>query len=85
MWRRPVQAMSPERLALARIKSAATALLPAGTAVSVNEIVCNDPGCPGTETVLLIMQPGTRTRAVKLPLAAVDVTDEALAAALRGD
>ncbi len=35
-------------------------------AVTVSEIECNDPGCPGTETVILIMQPYHTTRAIKI-------------------
>lgn len=49
--------------------------------VAVNEIVCADPACPGLETVVLVMEPGRRTRALKVTKAAVDVTEEDLAAA----
>ena len=31
--------------------------------LTVSEIVCADPACPGTETVILIMAPGARSRA----------------------
>jgi hypothetical protein len=34
--------------------------------ISVNEINCTDPACPGTETVILFMVPGERTRALKV-------------------
>ena len=51
-------------------------------AVAVNEILCADPSCPGTETVILVMQPGAKTQAYKLQMAIADVTPEALAEAL---
>ena len=48
---------------------------PATTFV-VNEIACNDPGCPGVETVILVMEPGRKTRAAKIPKALDDVTED---------
>ena len=53
------------------------------TAMTVSEIVCADPSCPGTETVILIFAPGETTRAVKI-LGALDTLSAAeVAAALR--
>jgi hypothetical protein len=49
--------------------------LPDETAIAVNEIVCTDPSCPGTETVMLIMAPGQKTRAAKVDRELVDVTE----------
>jgi tetrahydromethanopterin S-methyltransferase subunit A len=42
-------------------------------AVTVSEIICADPSCPGTETVILIMPPGRKTAAAKVakPIAEV--------------
>ncbi len=34
-------------------------------ALSVNEIACADPACPVLETIVLIMEPGKKTRAAK--------------------
>jgi hypothetical protein len=48
----------------------------AGTAFAVNEIACTDPGCPGFETVILVMEPGRRTRACKIPKLLNDVTEQ---------
>ncbi|MDQ0471129.1 hypothetical protein [Labrys wisconsinensis] len=44
------------------------------TTISVSEIQCGDAACPGTETVILVMAPGQKTRAYKVasPLGAVD-------------
>jgi hypothetical protein len=51
--------------------------------VAVNEIVCADPACPGTETVILVMVPGRRTAACKVGKPMADVTDDDLRDALR--
>ncbi|HMO29001.1 hypothetical protein [Enterovirga sp.] len=48
----------------------------------MSEIVCLDPACPGTETVMLVMAPGLKTRAAKLAKAAAEVTEPEVRAAL---
>ncbi len=53
--------------------------LPDTATIAVNEILCADPGCPGTETVILVMKPGEKTQAFKLQMAMTEVTREALA------
>jgi hypothetical protein len=55
--------------------------LPEQASVAVNEIICADPACPGSETVILVMKPGARTRAYKLQMAMAEVTAEAMAEA----
>ena len=55
---------------------------PADLALTVNEIICADPACPGTETVILIMRPGEKTRAVKIARPIAEVTRDDVAAAL---
>ena len=74
----------PDADAVSRVKDWALAILAAGpdTAVTVNEIVCLDPGCPGTETVLLVMEPGRKTRAFKVAKPMDEVTEPELRAAL---
>jgi len=57
--------------------------LPETAAIAVNEIICADPACPGSETVILVMKPGEKTRAYKLQMAMAEVTAEALADVLR--
>ena len=57
--------------------------LPETAAIAVNEIICADPACPGTETVILVMKPGEKTRAYKLQMALGEVTAEALGEVLR--
>ena len=75
---------APESEALGRVKAWALAGLgdAPGTAVSVNEIVCTDPSCPGVETVILVMAPGARTRAVKVVKAVDEVTEQDIRDAL---
>ncbi len=70
--------------AVARIKQWAQVALGASedTAFAVNEIACNDPGCPGVETVILVMEPGRKTRACKVLKALDDVTEQDVREAL---
>lgn len=56
--------------------------LPEDAALTVNEIVCADPACPGTETVILVMVPKRKTLAYKVAAPLTDITDEALDAAI---
>jgi len=68
----------PEAEAVARIKAWALDALapPAGTTLAVNEIACLDPACPGLETVILVMEPGRKTRAYKVAKALDMVTEQ---------
>lgn len=70
--------------ASARIKRQVRELLglPESAVIAVNEILCADPACPGTETVILVMKPGEKTRAFKVQMGLAELTPEALAAAL---
>jgi hypothetical protein len=70
--------------AAARIKADVRDLLglPDAAAIAVNEILCADPACPGTETVILLMNPGRKTKAYKAQSPMADLTREALAAVL---
>lgn len=47
--------------------------------VKVNEIVCPDPACPGFETCILVMKPGTHTRALKIAKPVAEVTQSDVA------
>lgn len=70
--------------AAARIKAETRTLLdlPEQAAIAVNEILCADPACPGTETVILVMNPGEKTRAYKAQLPMAELTREELARVL---
>ena len=71
--------------AVKQIKAQVLAILdlPPLAAIGVNEIICTDPACPGTETVILVMMPGEKTRAFKTAMAIVDVTEDVLRETLR--
>lgn len=45
--------------------------------VTISEIACPDPACPGTETAILVMRPHRRTVALKVakPLGDIDEAD----------
>ncbi len=75
----------PDAAARSRVAAAARRLGGFGPEVSltVSEIVCADPACPGTETVILVMLPGARSRACKIGKPPEAVTDEDVATALR--
>jgi hypothetical protein len=76
----------PDSEAAARIKDKVRLILglPESVAISVNEIVCADPACPGMETVILVMQPGRKTVAFKVQSSMEAMSDEALTAAVTG-
>jgi hypothetical protein len=86
LFRRRANEARPEAEAIARIKvwTASIAGLPPEASLAVNEIVCTDPSCPGTETVVLVMQPGRKTRACKVSKALEEVTESDLRDALAG-
>jgi hypothetical protein len=74
----------PDRRAVDRVKELARSALQASpdTAFAVNEIACNDPGCPGIETVILVMEPGQKTRALKIPKVLDEVMEQDILKAL---
>lgn len=50
---------------------------PEGLALTISEVECPDPACPGFETFILVMREGEATQAVKVkkPLAEVCEAD----------
>jgi hypothetical protein len=75
----------PDRQAVQRVKDWTRSALQAApdTAFAVNEIACTDPSCPGIETVILVMEPGVKTRAYKVAKALDEVTEQDISDALR--
>lgn len=68
----------PDREAVERVKNMARTALqttPEAT-LAVNEIACNDPGCPGIETVILVMEPGKKTQALKVQKTLDEITEQ---------
>ncbi|MFJ5369110.1 hypothetical protein ACIPIA_07805 [Bosea sp. CER48] len=82
--RRGGDAKAEAKAAAERLKEQVRAWLrlPGTAAIAVNEILCADPACPGTETVILVMKPGEKTHAYKLQMAMAEITPEALSEAL---
>jgi hypothetical protein len=74
----------PDKQALDRVKDLARAALRVSpdTAFAVNEIACTDPGCPGIETVILVMEPGRKTRALKVAKPLDEVMEQDILKAL---
>jgi hypothetical protein len=66
--------LSREQLTRVRDLAIAVLGLADDVIVKVNEINCVDPACPGQETIILIMAPGQRSRALKIraPVESVD-------------
>jgi hypothetical protein len=73
-----------DRDAIRQVKDWARASLGgrSDTAFAVNEIACTDPSCPGIETVILIMEPGAKTRACKIAKGLAEVSEQDVVAAL---
>jgi hypothetical protein len=74
----------PDKQAVDRVKDLARAALRVSpdTAFAVNEIACTDPGCPGIETVILVMEPGRKTRALKVAKPLDEVMEQDILKAL---
>ena len=51
--------------------------------ISVSEIICNDPGCPGQETIILVMVPLKKTAACKISKALGEVSEDDVRDALK--
>lgn len=73
-----------DREVVERVKAWTRAALRASpdTTLAVNEIVCADPACPGTETVILVMESGAKSRAYKVAKTLDEVTEQDIGAAL---
>ena len=81
-WRR-LSGTSPDRDATAAVKAIARTLVAdRETELTVSEIVCLDPACPGTETIVLVMAQGRRSVAAKIALAAATITEQDVRSAL---
>jgi hypothetical protein len=85
MWKLGRKPESRDRGAQERVKGWLFAALGRNPdiAFSVNEIVCTDPGCPGTETVMLVMAPLRKTAACKVQKPMAEVTEDDVRDALR--
>lgn len=64
------------------VRSALSAGLTAKIELTISEIECLDPSCPGTETVILIMAPRRPTKAAKIGKPMAEVTEQDVLCAL---
>jgi hypothetical protein len=85
LWRKDQVAKDTARAEIERVKALARSLLALSddATVSANEIICADPACPGSESIILVMIPGQRTKAYKVTAPMAEVTEESLRAALQ--
>jgi hypothetical protein len=85
-WRKGSEAagVRPEDLARVRDLTRTLLALPDDATVAANEIICADPACPGSETVILVMVPGQRTKAYKVLKSAAETGEDDLRAAFSG-
>lgn len=68
-----------DEAALARIRAWSAAALgnPDGLELTISEVECGDPACPGLETFILVMRPGEATQAARIrkPIAEIAEAD----------
>jgi hypothetical protein len=85
MWKLSLRPKPPERSCNERVKGFAFEALGRnpGIGISVSEIQCADPACPGEETIILVMVPQKKTAACKVAKAMVDVTEDDVRDALK--
>jgi hypothetical protein len=85
MWSLGLKPKPRDRADTARVKGFVFAALGHNPdiGISVSEIICRDPGCPGTETIILVMAPLKKTAACKVSKAMADVTEDDVRDALK--
>jgi hypothetical protein len=85
MWKMNIRPKPVDRSANDRVKAHVFAALGRNPSIgiSVNEIICRDPGCPGTETIILVMVPLKKTAACKVGKAMAEVTEDDVRDALK--
>ncbi len=83
-WMNRFKAKKPDPAAISSIKAWVLEYLDQAedVALTVNEIDCNDPGCPGIETIILIMPANKKTVAYKIQKPIEDITQEDVITAL---
>jgi hypothetical protein len=85
MWKLSLKPKGPDRTSNERVKDLVFEALGRNPeiAISVSEIICADPGCPGEETIILVMIPKRKTAACKIAKALADVTGDDVRDALK--
>lgn len=71
--------------ALQRIREWSRAALddPAGLDLTISEVDCPDPACPGLETFILVMRAGEATQVVKIRKPIVEIMEADITEAMR--
>lgn len=68
-----------DQAALVRIRGWVSVALdnPEGLDLTISEVECADPACPGLETFILVLRTGEATQAVKVkkPITEIEETD----------
>ena len=74
-----------DEAALARIRGWTAAALgnPPGLDLTISEVDCADPACPGLETFILVLREGEATQAVKVRKEIAEITEADIAEAMR--
>ncbi|MCA0399312.1 MAG: hypothetical protein LCH38_00690 [Proteobacteria bacterium] len=74
-----------DEAALARIRGWAHAALgdPEGLDLTISEVECADPACPGLETFILVMRAGEATQAMKVRKPIAEIAEADIAEAMR--
>jgi hypothetical protein len=85
MWKLSLKPKGPDRTSHERVKGLVFEALGRnpGIGISVSEIACADPACPGEETIILVMIPKRKTAACKVARALADVTGDDVRDALK--
>jgi hypothetical protein len=85
MWSLGLKAKPKDRSVQERVKGYVFEALGRNPDIglSINEIICRDPGCPGTETIILVMAPLKKTAACKVSRPMADVTADDVRDALK--
>lgn len=74
-----------DEAALANIRRWVAAALdnPEGLDLTISEVECPDPACPGLETFILVMREGEATQAAKVRKPIADITETDVAEAVK--
>ena len=86
LFANPFRKKAPrDEAALARIRGWVAAALgdPAGLDLTISEVDCADPACPGLETFILVLRAGEATQAVKVKKPIPDIEEADVVEAVR--
>jgi hypothetical protein len=74
-----------DEAAVERIREWAQVVLgdPDGLDLTISEVDCADPSCPGLETFILVMREGEATQAVKVRKPIIEIEKTDIAEAMR--